>query len=230
MVNADIHGTVDFRARSMELDDSLPSTRSGPTYVVSAGHTYVRTPAPSGTTASSAAKPWIRTTTDQRPGLAWLILGLPADPATSIETLADRLVSAQKVGADVVRGSSAVHYRIKINLLPTSIAMQGFDCAHPTPSPPVQTADVWLDSAGRVVRLRMPFEVSASGQAGGQSPVASRPVKGSMTTELFQFSEPVTIQVPTAAQTFIDPSETSGPPTAEQGPCQDTASGSATVR
>ena len=94
----------------------------------------------------------------------------------------------------------------------------------------MQTADVWVDGAGRLVRLRMPYEVGASVQELGRAPVTPSTFKGFMTTELYQFGEPVSINAPSAAQTFIDPSDTSGPPTSEQGPCQDTATDSATPR
>lgn len=228
-VNADVRGAVDFRARSLELVHSWPRMSSGTTYVVVAGHTYINIQAPNSVTVRPGTKPWIRTTED-RPGLNWLILGLPADPTTTINALSDSLVAAQRVGVDVVRGARAAHYRIKINLVPTSSALQGLDCAHPTPTPAVQAADVWLDSAGRMVRLRLPYEAGLAVQMVGQPPATPATSKGFTTTELYQFGDPVSIHVPPAAETFIDPSESSGPPTAEQGPCQDTAADSGSPR
>jgi hypothetical protein len=143
-----------------------------------------------------------------------------------MEALAARLVTARKVGADDVRGVRATHYHLEINFPPPSFALQGFDCAPASATSEVRAADAWLDGAGRMVRLRMPFTLSASTQNAAHATPGTG--AGFMTTEFFQFGKPVTISAPPAAQTFIDPSETSGPPTSEQGPCQDTAIGSGT--
>jgi hypothetical protein len=192
-------GAVDFGTRQSEMTLHF-GTLSLP--MLLDGHTlYEKLPA---TNIVFGDKRWVKADLvaignamgRKTPGNAFQ--GPFGDPTTGLQFLRGISGAITKVGAEAVRGEPTTHYRAIVDPIKAAInAPDGLEAyiqqlVKALGSKPI---DAWVDSQGRVRRIRLTLGLSAID--------ASSPIKSmDVTTEFYEFGTPVSVTVPPADQVF----------------------------
>lgn len=167
----------------------------------------------------NASKPWthIRLPKNLIPaGLSSLMGGAGPDPAGYVQLLTSVSSSVTAVGTESVRGQRSTHYRMKLDEAKIrKLDAQMGDCGDDdeNSSDDNNSLNVWLDGQGRVTRIRISVNDSASTPAPGDTPTSppslspspSAAESGAVTIEFYDYGVPVSIQAPPADQTQTIP-------------------------
>lgn len=108
-------------------------------------------------------------------------------PAQALDRLR-RTGTVRSVGTDVIDGARTTHYVATIDPSKLSGASKLEQLADVTYEP----VDVWVDAQGLVRRMRLAYAAAAGGTA----------VSTETTMEFARYGEPVSVHVPSAAETF----------------------------
>jgi hypothetical protein len=155
---------------------------------------------------SADAKPWIRMDLQEVGEQAGMDFGSlmqsgTSDPTQMLEWLRGASGDIEVVGEEDVRGVMATHYKgtIDFNRVVEQAPADVRDALRATVDMMVKTIgtsnvpfEVWIDEAGRAVRIAQSFEYEEGAVAGGSM---------SMTLDLFDFGTDVEVQIPPASQT-----------------------------
>jgi hypothetical protein len=148
--------------------------------------------------------------------------GMSGDPAKFLDFLKGASDGLDEVGREDVRGVSTTHLHAELDIaklmedaspadrtdLEESLGSLGADGTFDS-----IPADAWVDDQGYVRRFELVFDFSklADGGTGSGSKMELAGVTMTMTIELYDFNEPVEVQVPDAADVGeLDPSVLSG--------------------
>lgn len=134
--------------------------------------------------------PWLRFDLQTLTGLDPSQVPTSTDPTATLEILKGAADDVEEVGSEEVRGVPTTHYRATISL---ERALENLDeearervRAYFQGAAETLTTDVWLDDEGLLRRMTMEFDASAEGSISTIS----------MTMELFDYGEPVEIEIP----------------------------------
>lgn len=187
-LNSDITGVVDFANHSAQLTTKLPGIGSTEVRMIG-GTSYIHLPA-SLTSKLKTLKPWLRSTSSSSAG---------GDP-TQVLGFLRAAGSMSKVGSDTVRGATATHYKGTVNAAKLAAVSGSASSAaavkklYGSTNVPV---DIWVDDAGRAVRVRATIPAPKIGATPG-----SGATKGTITTssDYYDFGVPVHVVAPPASQ------------------------------
>lgn len=156
---------------------------------------------------SSGDRPWSKTDLAGLTGVSTSSLG-DADPAAMLDLLEEVGAEVETVGEEDVRGVATTHVRATVrfadllehtpNAAVLEPLVEGLEVdLDDLPDVPF---DVWVDADGLVRRLTTTMDMGAlMGDLGGSSGELGR-LRTVQTMEMFDFGEPVDIQVPPADQ------------------------------
>jgi hypothetical protein len=196
-------GEFDFDAQTGAMTMELPAPASGELEMVFDGTTYYMTADAFGTAIPGLDADWIRIDLEALAGQTGVDLSqLPQgsnNPADALDALAAVSEDGiEEVGTEEVRGVEATHFAAEIDmaaaieqadeqsggeLLDDAMAEQFLQQYGDQPVP----VEIWIDADGLVRRQTMSFEVAGE--------------EASMQIEMFDYGEPVDVQVPDAADT-----------------------------
>jgi hypothetical protein len=198
----DARGDLDFHSSALQLTESLHQVRLTFTFVVVHDQLYHLVTLPPGQDNGAGKRRWVQMDAFPAPILGDLFGGLvERDPVSSFTAFADHVRSAHMIGREDVRGRASTHFHGAVDT--------------------GRNFDVWVDDAGRIVRIRQPIEESASLSSAGQVP-SVRTTRSVVTTELDDFGAQVHIGAPSPDETCSVSSTSSRVP-----PCSATVSSGA---
>lgn len=148
-------------------------------------------------------KPWVKASADEVSGDS-LGAGVQTDPSGFLDFLKGASDTVDEVGTEEVRGVSTTHLRAELDLVKLmedaseaekAELEQQLDSLGGAPELRSVPVDVWIDGDGYVRKLTMAFDVpdASSGDSRGATSMT-------MTLELYDFDEPVEIQIPDPSQ------------------------------
>lgn len=146
--------------------------------------------------------------------------GMSGDPTKFLDFLEGAGDGLDELGREDVRGVSTTHFHTELDIaklmedaspqeradLEESLGSLGTDGTFDS-----LPADAWVDDQGYVRRFELVFDFSKLADAGSGTDADLAGVTMTMTIELYDFNEPVTVQIPDPADVGeLDPSVLSG--------------------
>lgn len=164
-----VTGAVDFKATSGRFEIASPAFGSQPTQAVLVGQVFYF----KGLAGLSLpGKPWIKIDLSKvasAGGVAGQLQSL--DPNSYLVQLKGVTGEVKKVGKEKVRGDNTTHYSFTVDLdkaaqLAPAAQKAGIEAAAKTVVNKQEPTEVWLDSKGRVRRLKQTVEIASGALTG----------------------------------------------------------------
>ena len=205
-------GQVDAKAKTAHLTMDLGGSGEGLTSIetVYDGDTvYLKAPF----TSLLGDKPWVKVTSPKLADAVGELGGSVQPDPDALLSLLEGAGTVDKKGTEQVRGVATQHLSVQIEAAKVADQVPADQRGKldeqldrfgvSLDDLPVVPADVWIDADGYVRRLQVSFDLAGLADLHPEgAPEAGKDLSGSVTAtvELYDFNEPVHIQVPKASE------------------------------